>query len=171
MRISWLKYRYVDTSKSTQSSAKGKTLCPGCIAAQAGVKLESNWSSFRLTLGSSQGGTMSKSQIQVAIIILTIATALIHLILSFWFPTGPDPIFILNGLGYVGLVVLLYGPLPQLAGYRRQIRWAFLLYTAVTILLWVVIGARSAIAYIDKLIEAALFVLLWAEDQQAQKES
>lgn len=114
---------------------------------------------------------MSKSQIQVAIIVLAIATALIHLILSFWFPSGPDPIFILNGLGYIGLIVLLYGPLPQLARYRRQLRWVLLLYTAVTILLWVVIGARSAIAYINKLIEVALLVLLWTEDQQMQKES
>ena len=110
---------------------------------------------------------MSKSQIQFAIIVLTVATALIHLMLSFWFPNGPDLIFLLNGLGYLGLVTLLYW--PSLLAYRSQLRWALLIYTAVTVLLWVILGARSTIAYIDKLIEVALIVLLWTESQQKER--
>jgi hypothetical protein len=113
---------------------------------------------------------MSKRQVQFAIISLTIATAFIHLILSFWFPTGQS-IFILNGLGYIGLLVLLYGPLPQLASYRQPLRWTLFIYTGVTILLWILIGQRRAIAYLDKLLEVALIVLLWTEIQQMQKES
>lgn len=113
---------------------------------------------------------MSKRQIQFAIIALASATACIHWVLSFWFPTGQS-IFILNGLGYIGLLVLLYGPLPQLASYRQQLRWALFVYTSVTILLWILIGERRAIAYLDKLLEVGLVVLLWAEIQQSQKES
>ncbi len=110
---------------------------------------------------------MSKSQIRLGIILLTMATAFIHLTLSFRFPTGPDPIFILNGLGYLGLVSLLYLPVPQLLAQRNLVRWLLLGYTALTVLLWLLLwlfmGVHSMIAYIDKLIELALIGLLWLE--------
>ncbi|MCX6045089.1 MAG: hypothetical protein NT075_08245 [Chloroflexi bacterium] len=96
------------------------------------------------------------------IILLTIATALVHFILIF-----PDPVFILNGLGYLVLVAGLYLPLPQLNAYRAQIRWVLMAYTALTVLLWVFMGARATIAYIDKLIEVILIILLWMKSQKA----
>lgn len=109
---------------------------------------------------------MSKSQIRLGIILLTVTTALIHLVLSFRFPTGPDPIFMLNGLGYLGLVALLYLPTPLLVEQRHFVRWLLLGYTALTVLLWLFMGVRSMIAYIDKLIELALIGLLWLEVQR-----
>ena len=48
----------------------------------------------------------------------TLATALIHISLLF-----PDPVFIMNGLGYLGLLGGLYLPLPQLARWRVPMRW------------------------------------------------
>lgn len=48
--------------------------------------------------------------LRIGIIVLTAATALIHLQLNF-----PDPVFILNGLGYLTLLAALYLPVPQLA--------------------------------------------------------
>lgn len=108
---------------------------------------------------------MSKGQRQLGIIVLTLATALIHLALSFRFPTGPDPIFMLNGLGYLGLVALLYLPTPLVLGQRNLVRWLLLGYTALTVVLWLIMGVRSAIAYVDKLIELVLIGLLWLEDQ------
>lgn len=108
---------------------------------------------------------MSKSQMRLGIVVLVIATALIHLVLSFRFPTGPDPIFILNGLGYLGLIALLYLPIPQFIGYRNLVRWILLGYTVLTVLLWLLMGARSMIAYIDKLIELALIGLLWLDSR------
>jgi hypothetical protein len=103
-------------------------------------------------------------------------TALLHLYLAFRFPNGPDPIFILNGLGYIGLVTLLYLPVPALDHLRPLVRWVLMGYTALTIALWVVMGAGSPltdtppnpIAYIDKLIELALLVLLWLDQQAAR---
>lgn len=92
---------------------------------------------------------------RIGIIVLTVATALIHLQLNF-----PDPVFILNGLGYLALLAALYLPVPQLARYHNAARWVLIGYTALTICLWILLGARTPIGYIDKLIEVALIALL-----------
>jgi hypothetical protein len=106
------------------------------------------------------------SGIRLLVILLTCATALIHLALAFQFPDGPDPIFILNGLGYLGLVTLLYLPVAPLIPYRGWIRWTLFGYTCLTIILWILIGPKDFIwGYIDKLIEVSLAALLWMEQQ------
>ena len=110
------------------------------------------------------------------ILLLTLITAFIHLYLAFRFPTGPDLIFILNGLGYIGLVTLLYLPFPALDGARGVVRGVLMGYTALTIGLWVVMGAGSPltgtppnpIAYITKVIELALLALLWLDQRAAR---
>ncbi len=105
--------------------------------------------------------------IQIAIILLVIATAAIHFVLGLPSDQMPGglPLFLLNGAGYLVLVAALY--LPQLRKYRKYIRWALMAFTAVTILAWVAIGERSTIAYIDKVIEVALLVLLFVEARRA----
>ncbi len=67
-------------------------------------------------------------------------------------------------MGCIGLTTALY--LPQLAVYRRRLRWALIGYTAITIVGWAVVGERSLIAYLDKLIEVALIGLLAIEVRQ-----
>ena len=99
--------------------------------------------------------------LQIGIILLTVATAVTHFTLVF-----PSVLFILNGLGYLVLLAALYLPIPQLASYRGLIRWALLGYTALTVVLWVIGGSRTPIAYIDKVIELALIMLLWLESRQ-----
>jgi len=98
--------------------------------------------------------------LQVGIIILTIATALIHF--SLVFPSG---LFILNGLGYLVLLAALYLPLAQLAEYRGVVRWILMGYTALTIILWIIMGSRISIAYINKIIEVVLIILLWMKNR------
>ncbi|MEX1019389.1 MAG: hypothetical protein WDZ49_07005 [Litorilinea sp.] len=96
---------------------------------------------------------------QYVIVALTIATALIHFVLAF------DFTFILNGLGYLALLGGLYLPLAFLAPYRTYIRWALMLYAAVTIILWAVLSGTESgmIGYVTKAIEVALIVMLWLE--------
>ena len=101
------------------------------------------------------------------IIVLTVLTAFIHLFLSFQFPDGPDAIFLLNGLGYLALVAALYLPISALMHYRLYVRWLLLGYTALTVILWFRLGASTAIAYTDKVIEIGLIVLLWLEHQRS----
>ena len=91
----------------------------------------------------------------LGILALAFATALIHIWLAI--PTNLI-MFYLNGLGYIVLAVALV--LPQLAAYHKLIRYALMAFTAVTIVGWAIFGERSAIAYVDKLIEVALLALL-----------
>lgn len=105
---------------------------------------------------------MKMGPLQYAIIALTVATAVIHFTLVF-----PSPLFILNGLGYLVLLGALYLSIPQLADYRSLVRWALIAYTALTVILWVIMGSRTPIAYFDKLIEVLLIVLLWIESRQS----
>jgi hypothetical protein len=95
------------------------------------------------------------SVLRIGIAVLTLATALIHLQLNF-----PDPVFILNGLGYLALLAALFVPIPQIARYRNAVRLVLVGYAALTILLWVLVGARTPIGYIDKGIEVVLISLL-----------
>jgi hypothetical protein len=99
--------------------------------------------------------SLASTALRVGIVLLTLATALIHLQLAF-----PDPAFILNGLGYLALLAALYLPVPRLARYRNIVRWVLIGFTALTILLWIVLGARTPIGYVDKAIEIALILLL-----------
>lgn len=96
--------------------------------------------------------------LQISIVVLTLVTALIHLTLNF-----PDPMFILNGLGYLTLLAALYLPISQLNPYRRIVRWLLIGYTALTFVLWLAIGVRNTIGYVTAADEVALLLLLLLE--------
>jgi hypothetical protein len=106
--------------------------------------------------------------LQGTIVLAAGATALIHILLAFQFPGGVDPVFLLNGLGYLVLTALLFVPLPPLEPFRNLIRWALIIYTLITVLAWLFIGARSSIAYVDKAIEILLIICLWVDWQQTR---
>lgn len=106
--------------------------------------------------------TTTDRLIRAGIIVLTVATALTHISLLF-----PDPVFILNGLGYLGLLGALYLPIPMLVPYRRQIRWLLIGYTLLTIGLWLAFGSRILIGYLNKLNEVVLVALLLLEQRRS----
>ncbi len=103
--------------------------------------------------------------IKVGIVLFTLATALIHISLLF-----PDPLFILNGLGYLTLLAAYTLPLPLVKERREAVRWVFLGYAAVTIVAWLAIGDKSwpsgALGYITKLIELILIAFLILDRSQ-----
>ncbi|MEJ7842821.1 MAG: hypothetical protein WKF95_13740 [Rubrobacter sp.] len=103
----------------------------------------------------------SPSVLRLGVIALTLTTAIIHLYLG----SLGLPLFVLNGLGYLALLAALYLPIPQLTPYRSTIRWVLVGYTALTIVLWLVItgGASTTIGYIDKIVEVLLIILLVAQ--------
>ncbi|MCB8982926.1 MAG: hypothetical protein H6659_03800 [Ardenticatenaceae bacterium] len=104
---------------------------------------------------------------QIGIIVLTTITALIHLFLGFT-SLGDGffgIVFLLNGLGYLTLLVALYF-IPQLADRRPLIRWALLGFTAVTFVLYFVFNwpdVWSVLGIIDKTVELILIILLWLD--------
>ena len=109
----------------------------------------------------------------VGIFLLTLATAVIHLYLAFTAISSMGLnfgviLFILNGLGYLGLLAVLQLPIRQLARFRSAARWVLVAYAALTIVLFFVMAPEyTIIGYIDKAIEVALIALLLADAYMA----
>ena len=103
--------------------------------------------------------------LRVGVIVLTVGTALIHLYLGL----QGFPLFVLNGLGYLTLLAALTLPIPRISDYRNLTRWILLGYTALTIFLWIVVGARTVIGYTDKIIEIVLIALLVLEASRSRR--
>jgi hypothetical protein len=103
---------------------------------------------------------------QYGVIILALITAVVHLMLGIQFS---ETLFILNGLGYIGLVGLLYLPLDFLDSYRSYARWALVGYTALTIILYFVMQDApfaSGLGLFTKAVEVALIgLLLWVGNE------
>lgn len=107
---------------------------------------------------------MKFTGIQIGIILAAVATAILHITLF------PDIMFTLNGLGYLGLLGAYLLPIPFFQGKRNLVWWAFAGYTALTIVLWVVMGDKtfvagtsSATGYYAKAAEVLLLVFLWMD--------
>jgi uncharacterized membrane protein YfhO len=78
-------------------------------------------------------------------------------------------LFALNFVGYIVLVIALY--LPQLKRFQRIIRWALIVFTAITIIAYFTIVGLSdnTTGYVDKAVEIILIVLLLLEDRKATR--
>ncbi len=71
-----------------------------------------------------------------AIIIFTLITAVMHLLAAFdkqLFPGGPDPLFILNGLGYLGLLGAYFLPISFLEQRHELVRRVYMGYAILTL--------------------------------------
>jgi hypothetical protein len=106
--------------------------------------------------------TLSMSNSRYAILIITVITALVHLYLAVS-STPFDIVFFLNFLGYLALCAAFFLPLPIVKDYHGLVRWVYMAFVVVTIIAWAFIGLRVWFAYIDKILEVALVVLLWFE--------
>jgi hypothetical protein len=108
------------------------------------------------------------------IILLALLTAGIHL---YFFTTGSGllfTMFLLNALGYLVLLGLLYLPLRLPDSLHKLVRPVFIGYTILTIGLYIIIGATSGVwsvplAPIAKLAEVLLVWLLWSEGKAEMK--
>jgi hypothetical protein len=98
--------------------------------------------------------------LRIVIVVLALATALIHATLG-------GPLFTMNAIGYVGLSLAMVLPGP-IAPARWLVRLALIGFTVATISGWLVFGARFPLAYADKAIEAGLVLItvidLWRAD-------
>jgi hypothetical protein len=99
--------------------------------------------------------------IRIGVAVLTLMAAIVHLSLLF-----PDPVFILNGLGYLTLLATLYLPISRLVPYRQLVRWTLIGYATLTILAWVAIGERTPLGYSTTAGEVALVALLLIEGRR-----
>ncbi|MEJ2598929.1 MAG: hypothetical protein P8Z00_11390 [Anaerolineales bacterium] len=97
--------------------------------------------------------------LQIAIIVLTLITAAVHFTLLF-----PDPLFILNSLGYLALLGAFFLNISFLRQYHNLVRWAYMAFVVVTILAWIAMGDKTwIVGYLTKLDELVLLYLLWRD--------
>src|SRR5918996_762116 len=99
--------------------------------------------------------------IRIGVVVLTLIAAIVHISLLF-----PDPVFILNGLGYLALLAALYLPIPRLVPHRRLVRWTLLGYTMLTILAWVAIGERTLLGYSTTAVGGGFGILFFIEGRR-----
>jgi hypothetical protein len=77
-----------------------------------------------------------------AIIVLTLITAFLHIAAALdkkLFPDGPDPLFILNGLGYLGLLGAYFLPISFFQQRHELVRRGYMLFAVITIAAWIFI--------------------------------
>jgi len=123
---------------------------------------------------------MKFSTKQYGIILLGLFTAVLHLAAAFdkaLFPDSPDPLFILNGLGFIGLLGAYFLPIKFFQDRHKLVWQALFGYTILTIAAWIFIWviqyviiqgmpffSHDAIYGVPaKIAEVALLSLLWSE--------
>jgi len=116
----------------------------------------------------------------IGIIAAGLVTAFLHLGAAFdrsLFPDGPDVLFILNGIGYLGLLGAFFLPIPFFQEKHKLAWWGLFIFAIVTILAWLVIWVgfyviRDGHSFFDhdsiygvpaKIAELTLLALLWTE--------
>jgi hypothetical protein len=138
-----------------------------------------NTVNIQLTNGKRRTGLQRLGLLPVVIMVLTVYAAIYHFYLLEWMASGAKAapgvqmfaiLFILNGLGYLALVSAL--SLPALQSVRRITGFLLSGYTALTMLLWYLLGNRSNEGLMDysvNIVEGVLLVLLlvkiWQERQ------
>jgi hypothetical protein len=94
------------------------------------------------------------------IIILTVATALIHLSLNFLMGKF-DIMFTLNGLAYLTLLAALFLDIPIARENRKLVRFGLIGFAIVTIVAWIFLGDMTWwLGWLTKIIELVLIGLL-----------
>ena len=118
--------------------------------------------------------------IRIGIIIAVLITAALHFGTAFdkiLFPDGPDPLFILNGLGYLGLLGAYFLPIPFFQQRHKLVWWGLVIFAIVTIIAWLVIWVgfyviRDGVPFFShdsiygvpaKIDELILLYLLWKD--------
>lgn len=100
---------------------------------------------------------------QIVIIVITLITALVHLAL---FRAG-GVIMLLNGLGYLGLLLAYFVKFDFLPIQRSWIRWAFIAYTAVTFIAyfatWRMDSFSNPMGLVTKFLELVLIFMLFRQ--------
>ena len=116
---------------------------------------------------------MSKSNLRIAILVLGLATALVHLYLNI--RSGRfDFAFTANGLIYLALLFAFFQPikLSFLAGREKLIHYVFMGFAAITIVAYFIVSDQrftDGLGLTTKVIEVLLIVALWMHLQQSGK--
>lgn len=100
--------------------------------------------------------------LRFTIFFLILVTATVHVVLAL--PTGILA-FYLNAAGFYVLAFAYISPVQYFN--RKHVVLVLYGYTIVTLVLWVILGDRSLVAYLDKVVELLIIGLLWVEQRLA----
>lgn len=123
---------------------------------------------------------MKLSAKHYGILLLGLFTAILHFAAAFdktLFPDGPDPLFLLNGLGYIGLLGAYFLPIKFFQERHKLVRWVLFGYIILTIVAWIFIWViqyviisgvpffshDSLYGVPSKIAEVILLWLLWSD--------
>jgi len=97
--------------------------------------------------------------IEIGILVLGLTTAFVHLILLNLFIGTIDPIYTLNGIGYLILIASYFT--PQLAARKNYIRWLTIAYSLINIIGWFFLESEGGfLGLFTKMVEIGLIILL-----------
>ncbi|MBN1371609.1 MAG: hypothetical protein JW987_06685 [Anaerolineaceae bacterium] len=97
-------------------------------------------------------------KLEWVMIAATAITTVIHLVLGFQYT---DVLFLLNAAGFVGLLGAYLLPWDFLDRFRQLARWALAGYSALTIVLYVMMnGSLNPIGITSKIAEVVLLLTL-----------
>ena len=113
-----------------------------------------------------KGVNMSRENLRTAVIWLTGFTAIVHLVvlnlIVFQEKGSIDPLFTLNGIGYLVLLAAFLGKIPQLVKKQKLVHYLFMGFALLTILAFFRFGDMGDIVgWITKIDESLLVVALW----------
>jgi hypothetical protein len=112
---------------------------------------------------------MSKTTLRTLIIVLTLFTAAVHGIVLNIQMGHLDALFTLNALGYLTLLGAFLFNIP--AGMNKLVHYAFIGFTAVTIIAWAIINGdfSDPIGVSTKATEVLLIVFLWMHLNRSER--
>lgn len=111
---------------------------------------------------------MSRSNLRLAIIVLALLTAAIHVYLNF--NTGVfvfQPAFAANAIGYIALLILFFKwvDVPFMRGREKLLWYVFMGYVVLTIIAYFAVNGAMAfsnpVGLFDKVVELLLLIALW----------
>lgn len=118
---------------------------------------------------------MSQKTLRAAILVLGLFTAVVHLIIlpvlgGFLPLSALDYMFLLNGAGYIVLLVVFFTNPTFDRGRTPLLHYAFMVYAFATIVAWFLLGDMSdKLAWVTKLDEVLLIVALFLDMRIEQK--
>ena len=101
-----------------------------------------------------------KRLVRIGVLLCILVTASIHLYLAV---TADLPMFYANAIGYIALGAAYTN--IGIPVSRQRVTLVLQIYTILTIVLWLLFGAHTMIAYCDKVVEVVLVGLLWLEQR------
>lgn len=118
---------------------------------------------------------MNCSSLRIIMIILAVITAAIHLFLGVRFIGDGffGVLFILNGIGFLGLLFLVLRPVAFLVGREALLHYVLMGFAAVTILAWLVMNGdfTDLVGMFTKIVELLLIVVTWLHLQAVKGQS